>query len=99
MELSYTCVVTNKTPSGAYRGFGVPEGILTMERIIDRVARSTGTDRIELRRRMLIQEDQMAVHDSRRRFASTRARTPRASSARSSSSSPQWLGRDRKYGR
>ena len=59
MELSYTCVVTNKTPSGAYRGFGVPEGILTMERIIDRVARSTGTDRIELRRRMLIQEDQM----------------------------------------
>ena len=52
-------VVTNKTPSGAYRGFGVPEGIFVMERVIDRVARLTGTDRVELRRRMLLQPEQM----------------------------------------
>ena len=51
-------VVTNKTPSGAYRGFGVPESTLVMERVIDRVARLTGTDRVELRRRMLLRPEQ-----------------------------------------
>ena len=50
--------VTNKTPAGAYRGFGIPEGAFVMERIIDRVARLTGTDRVELRRRMLIRPGQ-----------------------------------------
>ena len=59
MEVHHFCVVTNKTPSGAYRGFGVPEGMFVMERIIDRVARLTGTDRVEIRRRMILQEDQM----------------------------------------
>ena len=59
VEMSMTCVVTNKTPSGAYRGFGIPEASLVMERIIDRVACLTGTDRVELRRRMILQEDQM----------------------------------------
>ena len=51
-------VVTNKTPSGAYRGFGIPEAVLVMERIIDRVARLTGTDRVDLRRRMLLRPGQ-----------------------------------------
>ena len=51
--------VTNKTPSGAYRGFGVPESTFVMERIIDRVARHTGTDRVELRRRMLLRPAQL----------------------------------------
>ena len=51
-------VVTNKTPSGAYRGFGIPEGAFVMERVIDRVARLTGTDRVDLRRRMLLQPGQ-----------------------------------------
>ena len=51
-------VVTNKTPAGAYRGFGIPEGAFVMERIIDRVARLTGTDRVELRRRMLLRPRQ-----------------------------------------
>ena len=50
--------VTNKTPAGAYRGFGIPEGAFVMERIIDRVARLTGTDRVELRRRMLLRPGQ-----------------------------------------
>ena len=59
LEFRPVCVVTNKTPSGAYRGFGVPEGMFVMERVIDRVARLTGTDRVELRRRMILQEDQM----------------------------------------
>ena len=59
MEVHHFCVVTNKTPSGAYRGFGVPEGLLVMEGIIDQVARRTGVDRVEIRRRMVLQEDQM----------------------------------------
>ena len=59
MEVHHFCVVTNKTPSGAYRGFGVPEGLLVMEGIIDQVARRTGVDRVEIRRRMILQEDQM----------------------------------------
>ena len=59
MEVHHFCVVTNKTPSGAYRGFGVPEGMFVMESIIDRVARLTGTDRVDIRRRMILREDQM----------------------------------------
>ena len=59
MEVHHFCVVTNKTPSGAYRGFGSPEGLFVMERIIDRVAHLTGTGRVEIRRRMILQEDQM----------------------------------------
>ena len=59
MEVHHFCVVTNKTPAGAYRGFGVPEGLLVMEGIIDQVARRTGVDRVEIRRRMILQEEQM----------------------------------------
>ena len=58
MEARPVGVVTNKTPAGAYRGFGIPEGVFVMERIIDRVARLTGTDRVELRRRMLLRPGQ-----------------------------------------
>jgi carbon-monoxide dehydrogenase large subunit len=59
VELSLACVATNKTPSGAYRGFGIPEGIFVVERIIDRVAQLTGVDRIELRRRNILHQDQL----------------------------------------
>ena len=58
MEARTVAVVTNKTPAGAYRGFGIPEGAFVMERVIDRVARLTGTDRVELRRRMLLRPGQ-----------------------------------------
>ena len=58
VEARTAAVVTNKTPAGAYRGFGIPEGAFVMERIIDRVARLTGTDRVELRRRMLLRPGQ-----------------------------------------
>ncbi len=58
MQARTVGVVTNKTPAGAYRGFGIPEGAFVMERIIDRVARLTGTDRVALRRRMLLRPGQ-----------------------------------------
>ena len=59
LEISTTCVVTNKTPAGAYRGFGAPEGVFTMERVIERVARLVGKDPNEIRAPMILQEDQM----------------------------------------
>jgi aerobic carbon-monoxide dehydrogenase large subunit len=49
-------VVTNKTPSGAYRGFGLPEMCFALERLVDDIATEVGVDRTELRRDMLIGE-------------------------------------------
>ncbi len=54
-EVSAACVVTNKTPSGAYRGFGSPEAAFAMERTVEKVARLAGVDPRESRRAMLPQ--------------------------------------------
>jgi aerobic carbon-monoxide dehydrogenase large subunit len=45
------CVVTNKTPVGAYRGAGRPEATYAIERIVDELAAELGMDPVELRRR------------------------------------------------
>lgn len=58
-EVSVTCVVTNKTPSGAYRGFGSPEAVFAMERLIDKVAAAAGVDPIDARRRMMFDPDDL----------------------------------------
>jgi carbon-monoxide dehydrogenase large subunit len=58
-ELSVSCAVTSKTPSGAYRGYGAPEGVFALERLIDEVARDLGQNRIEMRRRMLLTDDDL----------------------------------------
>ncbi|WP_342363209.1 xanthine dehydrogenase family protein molybdopterin-binding subunit [Terrarubrum flagellatum] len=50
LEVSMRCVLTNKTPVGAYRGAGRPEGNYIMERLIEEMARVSGIDRLELRR-------------------------------------------------
>ena len=52
-------VATNTTPIAAYRGYGKPEAISVVERLIDRAAREMGIDRIDLRRRNLISEASM----------------------------------------
>ena len=52
-------VVTNKTPFGAYRGFGMPEATFALERAMDRAARDLGIDPAELRRRNLIRPEEM----------------------------------------
>ena len=64
VEVSTTCVVTNKTPSGAYRGFGAPEGVFVMERVIERVASLVGMHPNDVRAPMILQADQMpyAMH-------------------------------------
>jgi carbon-monoxide dehydrogenase large subunit len=47
-------MVSNKTPSGTYRGPGRYEGCFFMERLIDLAAKDLGLDRLEIRRRNLI---------------------------------------------
>jgi carbon-monoxide dehydrogenase large subunit len=47
-------VFTNTTPTQAYRSSGRPEVTFALERLIDLAAHRTGIDRIELRRRNLI---------------------------------------------
>ncbi|MGL5861656.1 MAG: xanthine dehydrogenase family protein molybdopterin-binding subunit, partial [Phycicoccus sp.] len=51
---SYRTVVTNTTPVAAYRGAGRPEATYTIERVADLVARRTGLDPAEVRRRNFI---------------------------------------------
>jgi carbon-monoxide dehydrogenase large subunit len=48
------CVFTNTVTIAPYRGAGRPEGNYIMERLVDRAARETGRDRLELRQRNLI---------------------------------------------
>jgi carbon-monoxide dehydrogenase large subunit len=51
--VSVASVVTNKTPSGAYRGFGSPEAAFAIERTVEKVARLAGVDSRDSRRAML----------------------------------------------
>jgi carbon-monoxide dehydrogenase large subunit len=52
-------VLTNATPTGFVRGGGRPLGNFAMERLMDRLARELGLEPAELRRRNLIQPEQM----------------------------------------
>lgn len=64
-------VVTNKTPIGAYRGYGQPEVNFAYERMMDKLARRLGVDRVELRAMNMLRPEQLpwvnptgAVYDS-----------------------------------
>ena len=52
-------ILTNTVPVAPYRGAGRPEATFIIEGLIDKAARELGLDRIALRRRNLIAEDQM----------------------------------------
>ena len=54
MSVEVRGVVTNKTPTGAYRGAGGPEAAFCMERTIDLMAQELGLDPVDVRRRNLI---------------------------------------------
>ena len=51
--------MTNKTPSGTYRGPGRFEADFFRERLLDIAAGDLGIDRVEFRRRNLIAEAEM----------------------------------------
>jgi carbon-monoxide dehydrogenase large subunit len=64
-------VLTNKTPIGAYRGYGQPEVNFACERLIDTLARRIGMDPLELRAKNMLRPEDLpwrnpagAVYDS-----------------------------------
>jgi carbon-monoxide dehydrogenase large subunit len=59
VDLTATMLLTNKTPSGTYRGPGRFETDFARERLLDLAARDLGMDRVELRRRNLVADTQM----------------------------------------
>ncbi len=52
-------VATNKVPNAPYRGAGRPEAAFAMERTMDLIARTLGLEPAEVRRRNMIQPDEM----------------------------------------
>src|SRR6266446_726638 len=54
MDVECLSVVTNKPPTGPYRGAGGPEGAFFMERTIALLARELALDPAEIRRRNFI---------------------------------------------
>jgi carbon-monoxide dehydrogenase large subunit len=52
-------VVTNKTPAGAYRGYGFPEAAFAMERLIEDIAHTVDVSPLDLRRRMMLRPDDL----------------------------------------
>lgn len=51
LDVTVRAVVTNRSPYGSYRGWGVPKGNIVHERLIEMAARELGMDRAEIRRR------------------------------------------------
>jgi aerobic carbon-monoxide dehydrogenase large subunit len=59
IDITATMLVTNKTPSGTYRGPGRFEGDFFRERLIDLMASDLRIDRVEIRRRNLVTSAEM----------------------------------------
>ena len=64
-------MVTNKTPIGAYRGYGQPEVNFAYERLMDRLPARWSMDAVELRAMNMVKPDEFpwvnptgAVYDS-----------------------------------
>jgi aerobic carbon-monoxide dehydrogenase large subunit len=59
IDFDLRAVLTNTAPTAAYRGAGRPEAIYLIERLFDEAARKLGLDPASIRRRNLIQPEQM----------------------------------------
>jgi carbon-monoxide dehydrogenase large subunit len=59
IRIDVLSVFTNKIQTTPVRGAGRPEAVVTMERLMDRVARELELDRAEVRRRNFIRPEQM----------------------------------------
>ena len=53
------CVLTNQSPVAAYRGAGRPDANLFTDRLVDRAARETGRDPVDLRRLNLVSPEEL----------------------------------------
>lgn len=54
-----TAVLSNTTPTGAYRGFGMQEATWVRERLVDEAARELGFDPVDLRLRNMLQPEDL----------------------------------------
>jgi carbon-monoxide dehydrogenase large subunit len=59
LTVSTTVVVTNRAPTGSYRGAGRPEAAYAIERAVDAFARAADMDPAEVRHRNFISADAM----------------------------------------
>jgi carbon-monoxide dehydrogenase large subunit len=59
IRIDGSCVLTNKTPNGPYRGAGRPEVVFVMDRVMHLVAATLGLDAAEVVRRNLITVDEL----------------------------------------
>ena len=59
VQFEMALLLTNKTPSGTYRGPGRFEADFFRERLFDMAAADLGIDRVEFRRRNLVASDEM----------------------------------------
>lgn len=59
VEVDLTGVVTNKVPSGSYRGWGQPQATFVMERIVDAVAKELGLAPDDVRFRNMVRPTEM----------------------------------------
>ncbi|WP_421994877.1 xanthine dehydrogenase family protein molybdopterin-binding subunit [Roseococcus sp.] len=64
IDFTFTALMTNTAPTGAYRGAGRPEAIYIIERLMDVAARKMGLDPAELRRRNMIGPAQMPYRNA-----------------------------------
>lgn len=59
LQVTGTCVSTNKVPNAPYRGAGRPEAVFVMERCIDRIAHELGMDPADVRFRNLVPREEI----------------------------------------
>ncbi|MDP2607183.1 MAG: molybdopterin-dependent oxidoreductase [Deltaproteobacteria bacterium] len=58
LQLEFKAVYTNKVTAMVVRGAGRPQACYVMEKVMNRIARETGIDPAEVRRRNFIQKDE-----------------------------------------
>ena len=61
VEVDTVSLLTNTTPTGAFRGAGRPEATAAIERTIDVYAARVGLDPVEIRRRNLLKKEQFPL--------------------------------------
>lgn len=59
---------TNTVPNDAYRGFGGPQVIFAMERLMDHAAKTLGADEVAFRRQYLVKQGDRTVTEGRHHF-------------------------------
>lgn len=58
-DIQFSCVLTNKTPHGSYRGPGMYEACFVRERAIDMIARHLAIDPADVRRLNMVRPEEM----------------------------------------